>query len=59
MKSKYYLSEKTPILFSTIKYKEPVKIYGKSLKKDVIVISSIAYQNYFINKFHQNIILLK
>lgn len=46
-KSKYYLREGTPILFSTVKYQKPVKIFGKSLKKDVIVISSIAYPELF------------
>ena len=52
-KSKYYLREGTPILFSTIKYQEPVKIYGKSLKKDVIsnfinCLSRIILSTYFI-----------
>lgn len=48
-KSEYYLRPKTPILYSYVKYKRPVKIFGSRLKKDVIVISSIAYPEKFYN----------
>ena len=54
-KSEYYLKPKTPILYSFIEYKRPVKIFGSRLKKDVIVISSIAYPEKFykyINSKH-------
>ena len=46
-KSEYYINPKTPILYSFIKYKRPVKIFGSRIKKDVIVISSIAYPDKF------------
>ena len=48
-KSDYYLRPKTPILYSCIKYNRPLKIFGSRLKKDVIVISSIAYPEKFYN----------
>lgn len=48
-KSEYYLSPKTPILYSYVKYKRPIKIFGSRVKKDVIVISSIAYPEKFYN----------
>ena len=48
-KSEYYLRPKTPILYSYIKYNRPLKIFGSRLKKDVIVISSIAYPEKFYN----------
>ena len=46
-KSEYYLRPETPILYSFIKYNRPIKIFGSRLKKDVIVVSSIAYPEKF------------
>ncbi len=46
-KSEYYLRPKTPILFSTVKYKRPKKIFGSRINKDVILVSSIAYPEKF------------
>ena len=46
-KSEYYLKSNTPILFSSIKYKRPKKIFGSRINKDVIIISSIAYPEKF------------
>lgn len=46
-KSEYYLRPETPILYSYVKYDRPLKIFGSRLKKDVIVISSIAYPDKF------------
>ena len=46
-KSEYYLKLNTPILFSSIKYNRPKKIFGSRINKDVIIISSIAYPEKF------------
>ena len=46
-KSEYYLRPETPILYSFIKYNRAIKIFGSRLKKDVIVVSSIAYPEKF------------
>ena len=45
--SEYYLRANTPILFSNIKYKRAIKLFGSRIKKDVIAISSIAYPEKF------------
>ena len=46
-KSEYYLRPKTPILFSSVKYKRPKKIFGSRINKDTILVSSIAYPENF------------
>ncbi len=48
-KANYYLKPNTPIFFSKVKYKTPSKIFGKKLSKKVIIISSIAYPEAFID----------
>jgi len=48
-KSLKYLNKKIPILFSNIKYLDPVKIFGSKLNNRVVVISSIAYPGKFFD----------
>ena len=58
-KAEQYLKKNTPILFSGITYKKPIKIFGEKIKENIVAISSIAYPDTFFQYVEANYKLIK
>ena len=57
-KSRGFVKNNTPILFSIVKYQDPIKIFGRKISNRVVVISSIAYPESFYNYIKNQYILV-
>ena len=48
-KSRKYVNKNIPILFSYFEYEKPVKLFGKRITDNILILSSIAYPEEFYN----------
>mgnify|MGYP001163904906 FL=1 len=48
-KSRKYVDENIPILFSYLEYEKPEKLFGEKITDNVLILSSIAYPDEFYN----------